>query len=122
MSGEIKQEVDRVESGRVIMIGVTALVIFALGIVWAIWIQRESIGTIRSYTPEQVPEGRKDEIGMVFQPAFEYGNFAEKTTKKALWRLDHYGWSDEQAKKAHIPIDRAIDEYVAESMKNGGKL
>jgi hypothetical protein len=121
MSGDLRQEGDSIESGKIITIGVVALVIFALGIVWAIAIQRESEGSIRTYTPEQVPVGKQDEIGIVYQTPFER-NFASKLLADTQARLDSVGWVDEKARKAHIPIDRAIKDYVAESERNGGKL
>lgn len=124
MSGghdELKQEKDTIESGTIIGVGVTALAIFAIGIVWAIQIQRESSGTIRSYTPEQVPVGKQDEIGMVYQTSFDR-SFATHLLAEHQAHLDSVGWVDEGAKKVHVPISRAILDYVAESEKAGGKL
>jgi hypothetical protein len=115
------QEKDKIESGTIIGVGVTALVIFALGVVWAIQIQRDSTGTIRSYTPEQVPVGKVDEVGIVYQSAFDRA-FADKLHAEQRAHLDSVGWVDQKAKKAHIPIERAIKDYVAEAEKNGGKL
>jgi hypothetical protein len=118
---DLHQHPDKIESGKVIAIGVTALAIFALGIVWAIWIQRESMGTIRSYTPEQVPVGKQDEIGIVYQTSFDKA-FAAKLLQEHQAHLDSVGWVDQNAKKAHIPIERAIKDYVADAEKSGGKL
>jgi hypothetical protein len=122
MSGHVHQEADKIESGRIIMVGVTALTIFALGIVWAIWIQRESTGGIRTFTPEQVPVGKQDEIGIVYQPQFELGDFASRQNAKFNEHLSSVGWVDQAAHKVHIPIERAMKDYVADAERNGGKL
>ena len=110
MSGghdELKQEQDRIETGTILGIGVTALVIFAIGIIWAIQIQRDAAGSIRSYSPEQVPVGKQDEIGMVYQTSFDSA-FAEHLLAKHQAHLDGVGWVDEGKKKVHIPIQRAM--------------
>lgn len=132
---ELVQEVDSVQSGTIIGVGVTALVLFSLGIVWAVHIQREttavifsqtgsdagSAGTIRSFTPDQVPVGRRDEIGMVYQSSFD-SDFAAKLHTAQSEHLESVGWVDEKARRVHVPIDRALKDYLAEVEKNGGKL
>jgi hypothetical protein len=124
---ELKQHPDSIESGKIIVVGVSALVIFALGIVWAVFIQRDSIAKLEGtatgtiYSPSQVPSGDRDEVGMVFQQTFdrEYG---QTVLMEAQERLDSVGWVDQKTKKVHIPIERAIKDYLAAEEKNGGKL
>lgn len=118
---EIRQETDKIETGKIVVIGVSALAIFAAGIVWAVMIQRDSIGSLRPYEPSQVPAGNRDQIGMVFQQSFDR-DYGRRLLVSAHRKLDSVGWVDEKAKKVHIPIDRAIDDYLAEEAKNGGKL
>ena len=129
------QEVDSVQSGTIIAVGVTALILFALGIVWAVHIQRETTaiifeqtgsdagtaGTVRSFTPEQVPVGRRDEIGMVYQSSFD-SDFAAKLKAAQLEHMESVGWVDEKTKRVHVPIERAMKDYLAEVEKDGGKL
>ena len=115
------QEQDKVDSKTVVGVGVAALVIFAVGIFWSISILRESNGTIRSYTPEQVPAGKQDEIGMVYQVSFG-ADFAAKLAAEQRGYLESTGWVDKAHGKVHIPIDRAILDYVEDAEKAGGKL
>ncbi len=119
MSDDLHQEADKIESGKIITIGVTALVIFALGVVWAIQIQRDSAGTIRSYTPDQVPVGDREEIGIVYQQTFERG-MAARLLAEHQAHLDSVGWVDERARKVHVPIDRAVKDFVADAERRGG--
>jgi hypothetical protein len=118
---ELKQHPDTIESGKIILIGVSALAIFALGIVWAVQIQRDSAGSIRAYLPSQVPAGNQDQIGMVFQQSFDR-DYGQTVLTEAQERLDSVGWVDQKSKKVHIPIERAMKDYLAAEEKNGGKL
>lgn len=124
---DLVQEQDRVETRTIVTIGVVALAIFGLGILWAVQIQKDSTaiageaGTIRSFTPEQVPVGKRDEIGIVYQTSFDRA-FADKLKVEQSDYLNEVGWVDEGHKKVHIPIKRAMQEYLAESEKAGGKL
>jgi len=124
---ELRQEQDRVESKSIVTIGVVALSIFGLGILWAVQIQKDStaqyegVGTIRSFTPDQVPVGKRDEIGIVYQTSFDSA-FAAKLKAEQTDYLNGVGWVDKDQKKVHIPIKRAMQEYLAESEKAGGKL
>jgi hypothetical protein len=118
---ELKQEEDKIESGTIIGVGVTALIIFAVGIWWAVAIQRESAGTLRSYRPDQLPNGKQDEIGMVYQASFDR-DFADHLKKEQLEYLGSTGWVDQSKNQVHIPIERAMQDYLLVVEKNGGKL
>ena len=118
---QLRQEVDKIDSKMIIAIGVTALVIFGIGVVWAIQIQRDSAGTIRSYTAAQVPKTTPDEVGIVYQAQFS-ADFAPKLLAAHQAYLDSVGWVDQPTKRVHIPIDRAIKDYLATAEQNGGKL
>ena len=124
---ELRQEQDRIETKSIVTIGIVALAIFGVGILWAIQVQRDTTAeydgkaTIRSFTPEQVPVGKRDEIGIVYQTSFERA-FADKLKAEQSDYLNEVGWVDQAQKKVHIPIQRAMQEYLAESEKAGGKL
>jgi hypothetical protein len=117
----LRQEEDKIESGTIVAVGVIALAIFGVGIFWAVSIQKDSTGSVRSYTPEQLLGGKRDEVGMVYQSSFE-NDFAAKLKVEQSDYLNEIGWVDPVAKKVHIPIDIAMKEYLAESEKAGGKL
>ncbi len=118
---QLRQEVDKIDTKTIIAVGFTALAIFAVGIVWAIQIQRDTNGNLLSYTPAQVPALQHDEVGMVYQASFTK-DFAQKLLTEHQARLDSVGWVDQKAKKVHIPIERAIKDYLATAEQNGGKL
>ena len=58
---------------------------------------------------------------MVFQQSFDR-DYANTLLTETQARLDSVGWVDQKSKKVHIPIERAIKDYLAAEEKNGGKL
>ena len=120
-SDQIRQEEDKINSRTIVGVGVAALVIFAVGIFWAVQIQVESSGSIRTFTPADVPESCKDEIGMVYQTSFT-NDFARKLQFEQMQQLKSVGWSDRANNKVHVPIDVAMKSYVDDAAKTDGKL
>ncbi|MEO6950346.1 MAG: hypothetical protein ABI321_00930 [Polyangia bacterium] len=129
----LRQEDDKVQSGTIIAVGLIALTVFSVGILWAVQIQKETtaiifaqpgkknVGTVLSFTAEQVPVGRKDEMGMVYQSSFD-SDFATRLKAAQTEHMESVGWVDEKAKRVHIPIERAMTDYLAEVEKDGSKL
>ena len=118
MSDEpLKQEEDRIATGKIVSIGVLALVCFAIGIAWASRIQRHAMGALRNGTgPRPAAVGQR-EIGMVYQPLFDSTDIARDQDAPKAARLATYGWLDDKKSVAHIPIKRAMELYVERSRK-----
>jgi hypothetical protein len=112
MSEPVRQEEDRIRTGRIITIGVLALVAFGIGIAWAVQIQTAVVGGVKSpVVPKAVAVGQR-EVGMVYQPLFDSAEIAREHDAPRRARLQTYGWADEARKTVHIPIDRAIQLVV----------
>ena len=50
------------------------------------------------------------------------GRERREITERDLKRLDSYGWLDQKAGTAHIPIDRAIAILAEKGLPEGGKV
>jgi hypothetical protein len=113
----VRQEEDRINSGRIVVIGLITLAVFAVGIAWAVSVQRELNGTIRNEKGAAPSSIGHTEIGMVYQPLFERekGIAAERSAAQQQ-RLDSVGWTGGDKKFVHIPIERAM-QLVTERNK-----
>ena len=101
--------------GKIVIVGLVSLTLFALGIVWAYRLMVGREGDIRETTgvAAEAPQLGKTEIGIVDQVPFEIDHRVEK------WRADHkkalasYGWVDRAKGIARIPIEQAMERAVA---------
>jgi hypothetical protein len=111
MSG-VRQEEDRVQTGRIVKVGLLAFAIFGVGIWWAVLVQRGQTGTIRSDTAPPPALAGKTEIGMVYQPVFDRGKgIAADRSASQRERLGSYGANADHA-TVHVPIERAMKLVV----------
>ena len=56
----------------------------------------------------------KAEIGIVDQTPFETTRGAEHYRREQMQRLNSYGWVDPAKGTIHVPIERAIEQVLAE--------
>jgi hypothetical protein len=100
---------------KVVAIGVTALVVFGAA-TW--WSSRILDRTARRLSPSgPLPVGKeigKAEIGIVDQTPFETTRGAEHYRREQLQRLNGYGWVDPAKGIIHVPIEKAIEQILAE--------
>jgi hypothetical protein len=101
--------------GKIVIVGIVSLAIFAGGILWAYVIWSGHTAEVQAATgvalePSQIG---KAEIGIVDQVPFSIDHRIEK------WRADHkkalssYGWVDRSKGLARIPIEQAMERVVA---------
>jgi hypothetical protein len=109
----VRQEPDRIAAGRIIAVGAIALLVFAIGIAWAVGVQRDLIGGLRTEVSPPAKQIGKREIGIVYQPLFEKASIAADKTAAARERLESSGFVDAQKQTVHIPIERAM-QMIAE--------
>jgi hypothetical protein len=112
---------DAVDYGKVIMVGVASLMIFAGSIAWAGWLMGHQIAAVEAQGGKQNLEfdRTRTEIGIVDQVPF--------VTDKRLpgWRaerkraLETYGWIDKSKGVVRIPIEAAIEKVVGGTMPAG---
>ncbi len=110
----VRSEEDRFSTGRVMAVGLGALVLFFLASFVTVSYLRLRDG---DRPPLPVPsEIGGSKIGMVEQQIFERVNRGERDRAARLDRLGSYGWVDRHAGVVHLPIDRAM-QLVAEGVR-----
>ena len=109
---------ERVASGKVLLIGILSLLVFGGATCWSTRIWRETRTRLEPNGPiAPGAEIGKAEIGIVDQPPFETLRAAARTRNSEVERLSSYGWVDRDKGVIHVPIDKAIEQYVAEKGK-----
>jgi len=109
---------ERVASGKVLLVGIVALLVFGGATCWSTRIWRETRVRLQPTGPiAPGAEIGKAEIGIVDQPPFETLRAAERTRRDEVDRLSSYGWIDRDKGVIHVPIDKAIEQFVAEKGK-----
>ena len=106
---------EHVASFKIVAVGVTALIVFGAATVWSSRILERTAKRLSPAGPIAVgKEIGKPEIGIVDQTPFETTRSAERYRREQLQRLYGYGWVDPQRGIIHVPIDVAIDRFLAE--------
>ena len=105
---------DDVNLGKIVIIGVVSLAIFAAGIVWSYRLMVGRQAEINAHGVARVPsEIGKPEIGIVDQVPFSIDHRLEDWKAEYTKRLSTYGWVDRAKGVARIPIDKAMEQVVA---------
>ena|SRR5438270_3696445 len=110
------QEEDRIASAKIILTAIVSLLIFGVGVVWAVSIENNEYKN-NGVIPEETGPAAKGapEVGIVYQWPFNLSHYAaDKVEEKKSW-LESYGWVDKNAKTVHIPIEQAMERYVSQA-------
>jgi hypothetical protein len=112
---------DEIAYGKVILVGVASLAIFALSTVWA--------AALLSHESKKVEEDRGvashptrvvvEEIGIVDQVPFAVDTRLPRWKAEHAARLNGYGWVDRSKGVAHVPIERAMDAVAGGALPAG---
>jgi hypothetical protein len=103
-------ERDIIPSGRIVWVGVVAMIVFVAGSLAAAWQMQATRGAANPDGPIALPAAAgQAKIGIVEQRLFEHANQGVAWREQARRRLDSYGWVDQAKGVAHIPIDQAMD-------------
>lgn len=109
------QEADRIVWPKVIAVAVATLVGFAIAIGFADGLLRNGTDAMRQQRGlAPVPKALAFEQGIVNQRPFVLDPRAAITRDAQLKYLHSYGWVDRKAKLIHIPIDKAMEMYLAQ--------
>ena len=107
---------DGIDVKKILAVGFGSLAVFGLSAVIAYFILRADTN---AYQAKGMPPAAaligKPEIGIVDTTEFDGDNRLEEWKKVRQQRLNSYGWVDKQKGLIHIPIDKAIDQLVADS-------
>lgn len=116
-SEPVRQEEDRIQTGKIVAVGLMAFIAFGIGILWAARIQTRGTGSIRTQPQPWPAQAGQREIGMVYQPLFDSLRIAQQKESAKRAQLNSYGWVDREARVARIPIQRAMKMLL----ERGGK-
>jgi len=107
---------DGVNIKKIVTIGVVSLIVFGVGILWAVYLMHNQQQAVRSLGPLNEPkEIYKAEIGIVDNILFTRDTRLKAyREERAAW-LNGYGWVDRKAGLIHVPIERAMAEVVREA-------
>jgi hypothetical protein len=107
---------DGVDIKKILTVGGIALATFALSAFIAYLIMRSDLKEVEARGLPPVPsEIGKDEIGIVDQVEFSQDDRLEQWRAAKRKRLEGYGWVDRARGLVHIPVEKAIDQVVAQS-------
>jgi hypothetical protein len=109
---QLEQEEDTINTPFIVVVGVVSLILFAIGVFWALKIQKAEMGTIVNGTAPRPTEVGKREIGIVFQPLFDATEIAHEENKPSVERIMSYGWAEPSKQFAHVPIEQAMKMFV----------
>lgn len=105
---------DDMDLGKIVLVGVVSLAVFAVGVVWAYFLMKGKEGEVRAAGEARIPALiGKDEIGIVEQIPFDRDARLEAWQADKRKKLSSYGWVDRAKGVARVPIEKAMDEVVA---------
>jgi len=115
---EDAQASDGVNLGKVVAVGVVSLALFAVGIVWAVYLMHSQQDAVRRAGPaRELTQLYKAEVGIVDMALFtQDGRLKAFRSERTAW-LNSYGWSDRKAGLIHTPIEQAMAAVVAEASR-----
>lgn len=102
----------------VLIVAIVALSFYAIGTILA-WFQLLIIQAGRSPSvPDKIGENR---INMLIQPVFDLETASYEQHRRERLRLSSYGWVDRENQVIYIPVERAIEELLADYEKGDGQ-
>jgi hypothetical protein len=108
---EVRQEEDRVPGGKVMVIAGIVVVVSAIYILAALGIETcGPKGPLPGAYGQDVPQ----EVNAMELTLFDTELPSEIAVRQERAYLDSFGWIDPEAGIARVPIDVAIDLYLAE--------
>jgi hypothetical protein len=115
----VAAEEDHLVLGKVIFVGVAALVVFFIGSVWAWRIQVRAEAEMQPQGPAQVPAAvGQYEIGIVNQRVFEGDTHAREKLEAQRQALAN-GWGERPGEVKFTPLDKAIDQVISTAKAQG---
>jgi hypothetical protein len=103
-------EEDQVPTGKIVWVGISALIVFFIGSLAAGLGMRALRQELNPGGPPPLPaEVGRAKIGMVEQRLFEHANQGPAWREQAYRRLASTGWVDREKGVVHIPIEQAMD-------------
>ncbi len=101
--------------GKIVIVGLASLALFAAGIVWSYFLLVGKEGELTASGAAKTPAHLfKEEIGIVDQVPFDIDNRLQRLRAADAKRLAEYGWIDRAKGIARMPIEKAMQQVVAQ--------
>jgi hypothetical protein len=105
---------DAVDYGKVVGVGVAALSLFAISIVWAAKLMHGAQAEVEAQSGRaREIDTKRTEIGIVDQVPFDGDRRLPEWRAERKAYLEGYGWVDRAKGVAHIPIGQAMEQILA---------
>jgi hypothetical protein len=111
--GHPPAEADRINSWKIAAVGLASLAVFLVASLLTVAWMRKEQAELNPAFPVMPAEAGQAKIGIVEQQLFESANHAEAVRRRQLDRLGSYGWVDKEKGLVHVPIDAAMERYLA---------
>jgi len=100
--------------GKIVVVGIVSLALFAAGIFWAYRLMVGREGEVHAQGAASAPTKIGQlEIGIVDQPLFDIDQRLDLWRAEKKKKLSTFGWIDRAKGIAHMPIEQAMQEVVA---------
>ena len=112
------QQDPAIPAGKIIAIGLGALLLFTVSGYWSYTIYDRRSRELQPRGPDPIPReiGQK-EIGIVDQVPFDVYRTLQTYRKASKHRLETWGWVDRKQGIVHMPIERAMEQMIQEPKK-----
>jgi hypothetical protein len=115
---EVVQEEDRVDSRRLLRVGLASIVIGAIGVFFAGLIVAATAGSLRpSFAGPYGPRPAPVELSRIEQTPVGTAQRGIDLRDEQRRELETWGWVDRKAGIAKIPIERAMDVVAGEESR-----
>jgi hypothetical protein len=112
-SHAVRAEPDAIATGRIVLVGVTSLVLFFLASVVSTMVLHARRAELNPDGPAALPgEAGKAKIGIVEQQLFENARTGTRWREAELEQLSTWGWVDRQAGVVHEPVERGMERVL----------
>ena len=112
------QQDSGIHSGKIILVGIAAIVIFVVSGYWSYTIYDKRSRELQPLGPDPIPRQiGQVEIGIVDQVPFDVYRTLQSYRKSSKHRLETWGWVDRKQGIVHMPIEQAMEQMVEEPKK-----
>lgn len=107
-----------IPAGKIIAIGISALLLFVASGYWSYTIYDKRSRELQPLGPDPIPRqiGQR-EIGIVDQVPFDVYRSLQIYRKSSKHRLETWGWVDKKQGIVHMPIEQAMEQMIQEPRK-----
>ena len=117
-----EQSDEGIHFGKVVAVGGFSILLFFLSAVFTLMLMRSDEKRLQPAGPLPLPAAiGQAEIDIVDQVPFDVTRVLEGYRRDKLGRLESWGWVDRKKGIVHMPIEKAMDELVAQAGKGKQK-